>query len=406
MKIKVLHIIGGSPDSGVYKGAHILHKALLDLKIESKILNDTPILQKTKTEENLILFNNTYLKKYFRKINIFFEKIIKSLYLPIPRSTYTLGFFGYDLTKFDEYKNSDIIHIHWLSEGFINFRTLVKSKKPIIWTMRDMWPFTGGSHYTMDFINYENSSISNFIQKIKKKSFKNNIKFIAISDWLKNKAQKSKVLEDKNIIRIYNNINLKDFKIIEKKLARSNLDIKTKKHVILYGAQNPQSTRKGWSIFLETIKKLDKKKYFILIFGSFWSQQLLDDVGIEYKNLGFINDKTKLNMIYSSADFFIFSSIQDSFGKTWAEALACETPVICFKNTGASEFVEHKFNGYVCDGFDSEKLKEGIEWLSNEMKYEKLRTNCINKKILDIDASIIAQKYIEIYSDAINNQKD
>ena len=159
----------------------------------------------------------------------------------------------------------------------------------------------------MDFINYENSSISNFIQKIKKKSFKNNIKFIAISDWLKNKAQKSKVLEDKNIIRIYNNINLKDFKIIEKKLARSNLDIKTKKHVILYGAQNPQSTRKGWSIFLETIKKLDKK-VFILIFGSFWSQQLLDDVGIEYKNLGFINDKTKLNMIYSSADFL--SSLQ------------------------------------------------------------------------------------------------
>ena len=39
------------------------------------------------------------------------------------------------------------------------------------------------------------------------------------------------------------------------------------------------------------------------------------------------------------------------------------------------------------------------------MKYEKLRTNCINKKILDIDASIIAQKYIEIYSDAINNQR-
>ncbi len=406
MKIKVLHIIGGSPHSGVYKGVNILHNALLDLKIESKILNDTPISQIKKPEENLILINNSFLKKCFRKINVLLEKIIKSLYLPLSRSTYTLGFFGYDITKLEQYKNSDIIHIHWLSEGFINFRTLIKSNKPIIWTMRDMWPFTGGSHYTMDFKNYENSSISNFIQKVKKKSFKDNIKFIAISDWLKNKAKKSNVLADKNIIRIYNNINLKDFKIIEKKLARSNLNINTKKHVILYGAQNPQSTRKGWTIFLETIKKLDKDKYFILIFGSFWSQQLLDDIGIEYKNLGFLDDKTKLNMTYSSADFFIFSSIQDSFGKTWAEALACETPVICFKNTGASEFIEHKLNGYVCERFDSEKLKEGIEWLSSEMKYEKLRINCINKKILNIDANIIAQKYIEIYSKAINNYKN
>ena len=401
MKIKVLHIIGGLPNSGVYKGVHILHNALLDLKIESKILNDTPDSKMIKSEENLILLNNTFLKKCFRKMNIYLEKIIKSLYLPIPRSTYTLGFFGYDITKFDEYKNSDIIHIHWLSEGFINFRTLAKSDKPIIWTMRDMWPFTGGSHYTMDFKNYENSSISNFIQKIKKKSFKNNIKFIAISDWLKNKAKKSNVLENKNIIRIYNNINLKDFKVIEKKLARSNLNINTKKHVILYGAHNPQNTRKGWNIFLETLKKLDKTKYYLLIFGNFWSQKLLDDIGIEYKSLGFVDDQKKLNLVYSSADFFIFSSIQEAFGKTWAEALACQTPVICFSNTSASEFVEHKFNGYICDGFNDEKLKEGIYWLSNKINYDNLKNNTINKKLFEIDAQNIAKKYIEIYLDSI-----
>ncbi len=406
MKIRVLHIVGGSPQNGAYQGAYILHKALLNSKIDSKLLNDTPFIEKNKnSEDSLIYFNNTKLKKYSSKLLIYLEKIIKSLYLPIPRSTYTLGLFGYDITKFDEYKKSDIIHIHWLSEGFVDFRTLLKSKKPIVWTMRDMWPFTGGSHYTMDFKNYEKGLISTFIKKLKKKSFKNNIRFVAISDWLKNQAEKSIVLQNNKVIRIYNNINLNDFKIIEKTLARSNLNIKTKKHVILFGAQNPQSERKGWAIFFETLKKLDKSKYFVLIFGSFWSHKMLDEIGIEYKSLGFIHEKTKLNMMYSSADFFVASSLQEAFGKTWAEALACETPIVCFKNTSVSEFVEHKSNGFVCNGFEPEKLKEGIEWLSTEKKYEKLKNNCKNQKILNLDANIIAQKYIEVYNDAINSKK-
>ncbi len=405
MKIKVLHIVGGQPDNGAYKGAHILHKALLSSDIDSKILNDIPNLDNNKKfDQELIYFNNNLFKKYLRKIFIFLEKIIKSTYLPIRRSTYTLGLFGYDITKFEEYKNSDIIHIHWLSAGFINFKTLFKTNKTIIWTMRDMWPFTGGSHYTMDFENFEKSFISKIIKNIKKKSFKKNIQFVAISNWLKKEAEKSFVLEKKDIITVYNNIDLREFEQVEKNLARSQLDIKTKKHVMLIGAQNPQATRKGWAIFLKTLKKLDNNKYFILIFGNFWSQKILDDAGFEYKSMGYINDNKKLSLIYSSADFFVFSSLQEAFGKTWAESLACKTPVVCFKNTAASEFIDHKFNGYICDEHDPQKLKDGIEWLSNEFNHNSLKQ--IPEKVLSIDAKIIAKEYIEIYLNALNKQKN
>ncbi len=405
MKIKVLHIIGGPPENGAYKGAYILHKALLSFNIDSKILNDMPNLDKNKKyDKEFIYFNNNLLKKYLRKIFILLEKIIKSTYLPIPRSTYTLGLFGYDITKFKEYKNSDIIHIHWLSEGFINFRTLFKTNKTIIWTMRDMWPFTGGSHYTMDFENFEKSFISKIIKNIKKKSFKKNIQFVAISNWLKKEAEKSNVLEKKDIITVHNNIDLEEFKQVEKNLARSKLDINTKKHVMLFGAQNTQATRKGWIIFLETLKKLDKNKYFILIFGNFWSQKILDDVGFEYKSMGFINDNKKLSLIYSSADFFVFPSLQEAFGKTWAESLACKTPVVCFENTAASEFIDHKSNGYICNAYDPQKLKDGIEWLSNEFNHNSLKK--IPEKVLSIDAKIIAKKYIEIYLNALNKKKN
>ena len=408
MAIKVLHIVGGSQTNGAYKGANILHQALLKRDINSKILNDTP-KKKNKNntknlDEDIIYINNNFFTKIINKICVNFEKILKSIFLHSPRSTFTLGFFGFDITKLKEYKNSDIIHIHWLNQGFITIKSLSKINKPVVWTMRDMWPFTGGSHYTMDFEKYENGSISRMIQNFKKRNYNSNFRFIAISDWLKNNAEKSNVLKDFNIERIYNNIDLKDFNIIEQDNARSILKINTKKHIILYGAQNPQNKRKGWNIFLETLKKLDNSKYFLLIFGSFWSKKTLDDIGIEYRAFGFINDNKILNTIYSSADMFVAPSIQEAFGKTWAEAMACETPVVCFNNTSISEMVDHKINGYIVDGFDSNKLKDGIDWLSNEIRKDNYNRDTARNKIINIDAKVIAEKYISLYRDILTSK--
>ena len=62
--------------------------------------------------------------------------------------------FGFDITKRKEYEEADLLHIHWLSEGFIRLKSLSKVDKPIIWTMRDEWAYTGGAHYKSDFEKY------------------------------------------------------------------------------------------------------------------------------------------------------------------------------------------------------------------------------------------------------------
>ena len=134
-------------------------------------------------------------------------------------------------------------------------------------------------------------------------------------------------------MKIDNNIDLSEFNNISQREARDILNINTKKQIILYGAQNPQSKRKGWKIFIEALRKIDTSKYYLLIFGNFWSDKTLIDIGIEYKNLGYINDKNFLNATYSCADLFVASSIEDAWPKTFAEAMYCGTPVVCFKNT-------------------------------------------------------------------------
>ena len=396
MNIKVLHIVGGASTNGAAKGAKILHDALIELKVDSHLLNDTPI-KDFNFGQNASTVNKTFSKNIISKFFINLEKFLKFLFLHSPRETFTLGLFGFDITKLKQYNDADIIHIHWLSQGFIRINSLSKVKKPVIWTMRDMWAFTGGSHYTMDFYEYEKSKLSKIIQNLKKKLNNKNFHFVAISDWLKNKAQKSHVLENFNVQRIYNNIDLKKFHEISKTSARLNLNIKTDKYVILYGANNPQSKRKGWNIFVETLKKIDKSKYFLIIFGNFWSHKTLNEIGIEYRSLGFIDNYEKLNSIYSSADFFVASSIQDGWPKTFAEAMYCNTPVICFKNTSIAEIVDHKINGYVVEDFDSNKLKNAIEWMSNQIKNKLIENNNIKNKIKNYGSIEIAQKYIEFY---------
>tara|TARA_Y100000590_G_scaffold388062_1_gene462105 strand:- start:1920 stop:3122 length:1203 start_codon:yes stop_codon:yes gene_type:complete len=399
MKIKVLHVVGGPLNYGASKGANILHKALIKLNVDSKLLNDTPVKN---SEKEIIFINKNYLINLISKIFIYLEKILKFLYYSRPKETFTLGFFGFDITKLEEFKDADIIHLHWLNQGFVKLKYLSKTNKPIIWTMRDMWAFTGGPHYLMGFEKYESSFISKIIRKKKKNIYKDNFHFVAVSEWLKNHAEKSDVLNKFKIEKIDNNIEFNKFFNLNKLESRKKLNILTQKKILLYGAQNPQSKRKGWDIFIKTLEKLDKSKYFLLIFGNFWSQKTLDKIGIEYKSLGYINSSEKLNLVYSCSDLFVATSIQDAWPKTFAEAMSCGTPVICFKNTSISEIINHKFNGYIVDNFSSNELKQGIDWILNDDNNDTNFGINARNRAEDFDSKKVAKKYIDLYKTILN----
>ena len=84
--------------------------------------------------------------------------------------------------------------------------------------------------------------------------------------------------------------------------------------------------------------------------------------------MGYIKEKSLLNTVYSAGDFFLATSIQDAWPKTFAEAMYCGVPVVCFNSTSISEIVDHKKNGFVVDSLNSEALLEGIDWISEELK--------------------------------------
>ena len=91
------------------------------------------------------------------------------------------------------------------------------------------------------------------------------------------------------------------------------------------------------------------------------------------------------------------SSIEDAWPKTFAEAMYCGTPVVCFDNTSISEIVDHKVNGYIVKNFDADLLKKGIEWLSREIMKNSFNKNSSRIKISNFSGDVIAKKYIKFY---------
>lgn len=408
--MKVLHIVAGDLSGGAARGAYWLHGGLRELGVDSKVFTNS---KSTLGDESVVTTTKSKKDKAFNMIRGQLDNLLLLLYTKRKRIIFSTGVFGIDFTKTKEYEEADIIHLHWINAGFVNIKHLSKIDKPIVWTMRDMWPLTGGCHYAMECEKYKigcgnceqlqsNSSydLSKFVLNRKKKYLPKTMKLVGISHWLSEKAKESELFKEFDIRTISNNIDTSEFFPVEKKIARDILGIKTQKKIVLVGSTSLKDFYKGFGKFQESVKELDENKYFLCFFGNV-DKNLAEELGFEYKSFGYLNDNISLRLAYSSADVFVAPSLMDAFGKTLAESMACGTPVVCFDATGPKDIVTHKIDGYKAKPFESEDLACGIEWVLNAPNYDELCQNAREKVLIKFDSKVVAEKYLELYEEVL-----
>jgi glycosyltransferase involved in cell wall biosynthesis len=413
--MKVLHIVGGGLRGGAARGAYWLHQGLIELGVDSKILSNA---EDTLNDPKIESISKTKKQKINNMLRVQLDLLPTHLYSKRRRVIFNASFFGYDFTTHRLYNWADIIHLHWINDGFINIKHLSKVKKPIIWTMRDMWPMTGGCHYSMDCENFRSGcgnckqlnsqrkyDLSWWVIKRKIKYFPKNMKIVGISYWLSDKARESIVFKDFDIRTIHNNLNCKEFFPVERTVARDVLEINTNKKIILAGAQNLKDFYKGFVKFIEAVKYLDKNKYLLVFFGNI-DDDSINNLGFEYKNFGFLYDIVSLRLLNSASDVFVSSSIMDAFGKTLAESMACGTPVVCFDATGPRDIISHKIDGYKAKPFDAIDLARGIEWITEDEKRWNILSKQARQKVeKEFRLELIAQKYLDLYNEILEKQR-
>ena len=65
---------------------------------------------------------------------------------------------GTDITELQVFKDADVIHLAWINQGMLSLKSIekiLKSGKPLVWTMHDIWPATAVCHITLDCRKFE-----------------------------------------------------------------------------------------------------------------------------------------------------------------------------------------------------------------------------------------------------------
>jgi glycosyltransferase involved in cell wall biosynthesis len=408
--IKVLHVVSGNLTEGAARGAYWLHKGLISNGVESKILCNSRYIDQYDSVTSTVKSDKD---RIIKKINSLIDGIPKKFYYKSEKRIFSSGIGGINLTKHHLFEWANVINLHWINDGFINIKHLNKIKKPIVWTMRDMWPMTGGCHYSLECDRYKtgcgkciqlasdkDEDLSSYIYRRKEKYLPKNIKLVGISNWLSQEAKNSMLFKNYDIKTIYNSVNSSQFTFKNKEISRNNIGIMTSKNIILCGSKGLKDFYKGFSKFVEALSGLDKKKYFLCFFGNI-DDSLIKNFGYEFKNFGYVQDDILLNNIYSAADVFIAPSIMEAFGKTIAESMACGTPVVCFDATGPKDIVTHKVDGYRAKPFDDKDLADGIDWICSNKNYNDLCLNARKKIVNNFDSTLIAKQYVDLYNDVL-----
>tara|TARA_B100001248_G_scaffold89409_1_gene65961 strand:+ start:12798 stop:14048 length:1251 start_codon:yes stop_codon:yes gene_type:complete len=413
--MNVLHLIAGELDGGAAKGAYLLHKGLLNINVDSNIVTNA---KHDLEEKEILALSKSFYFRFLFYINYHFVKLLERKYINRKKIIFSTGFDGIDLTKLKQFKNADIIHLHWIN-GLISLETIKNIKKPIVWSVRDLWPMTGGCHYPK-IINcnyYQNecgnckqlassklNDLSNKIFKKKLNSYTSQIQFVGISKWITEQAKKSKLLKKFNIKTIDNNIDTDTFYPIKKSIAKNKLGIVNKSKIILVGAQRLNDPSKGLQLFLDSIRSIENINKFFFIFFGILDENKIKKYNLNFKNYGFVRDQNILRLLYSSASVFVAPSIVESFGKTIAESMACGTPVVAFNTSGPKDIIKHKKTGYLAEAYDTKELAKGINFILSlsDSKYY-LMSNAANKNAsYKYDPKNIAMQYKNLYLKMLN----
>ncbi len=346
---------------------------------------------------------------YFR----FFEKS-KSV-----RFAFSPANVGINISRHPAVRQANVLHLHWIHFGFMSLGSLEKLfalNKPIVWTLHDMWAFTGGCHYSGGCTNYlshcrdcpflKNPSAKDLSYRVfekKKILFQNpNIHFVACSQWLAGVAKQSELLQGFPITAIPNPIDTQLYRPLDKREVRRKLGLPPDKQLVLFGAMNTQDTRKGF-VYLElALRLLDennlslKDQLELVIFGKS-DAGTLARLPFRAHDYGSVKGDAALVDLYIVCDAMVLPSLEDNLPNTVMEALACGTPTVAFRTGGLPELIDHQHNGYLAEYRSPEDLAAGIAYVLHENHREWLSKNARETVVRQFSESVVAAQYRALY---------
>lgn len=317
---------------------------------------------------------------------------------------------------------AEIVHLHWICAGFIRIETLAKFQAPLVWTMHDMWPFTGGCHYSRGCERYRRScgrcpqlgsdkdrDASHWIFKRKRRNWKDlDLTIVSPSRRLAECARDSALFGGLRIEVIPNCLDLEVYKPMDKAAIRKALGLELGKRYVLFSAMTGvRDDRKGFDLLMDALGGLaadDARNLELLVPGA-TDKGDMPDLGLPAHYLGRLHDDISMAMYYNAADVFIAPSRQDNLPNTIMEATACGTPCVAFDIGGMPDMIEHELTGYLARPFEVEDLRAGLRYVLDAPDHRFMRNKARAKAEAEFGLEIAAARYKELYERIIRRRE-
>ena len=291
--------------------------------------------------------------------------------------------------------------------------------KPVVWTLHDMNPFTGGCHHDDDCGKYQrtcgscpqlgsnsNGDLSQINYKLKNAAYslipESRMHISADSNWLRDCARQSSLLKNYQIDAVHYGLDTEIFSPFDKRSARTVLNINENQIVISFGAPNLSNIRKGFHFLVNAINRIsgDFSNILLLTYGDGFPDY---NINIPVKHIGPVINPSLIAIIHNAADFFVIPSMREAFGQTCLEAMACGIPAVGFDGGGIPDMIKNGHTGYLALERDEISLADALtKMLSNVSKQKEMGENA-RKYVLDnFTLDLQSEKYMKIYSQLLN----
>jgi glycosyltransferase involved in cell wall biosynthesis len=419
--MKITHVSTSDLGHGAGISAYRLHDALRRIGQDSKML----VSQKQSSDtdvSNVVPNSGSKVERLKRRFEQKLELLLNRFG---PQCVY--GASTAHLLHNPTINESDIINFHNLHWDVGNFSLqilpILGSRVPIVWTLHDMWAFTGHCIYSFDCERWKvgcgkcpalNSYMplmvdtTALLYKIKQQIYqRTDLVVVAPSKWMQNVASQSPLFDGKRIFHIPYGVNQDIYRSVPKPLARQFLGIEPDKRVILFAASSRDDIRKGYQYFEESMLPLEYHLPGTLIL-SLGKGGVSNELKSKFQviEMGYLQNERLIASVYAAADLMILPTIADNLPNTVLESMACGTPVVGFDVGGVKDMIQHMQTGYIAKCKDVDDLTFGMKTLlQDQASLERIQRKCVEIIAQNFSYQLSARRYLEIYQKLLNESK-
>ncbi len=417
--MRVLQLNTYDITGGAARAAYRIHTGLRRIGTDSRML----VKYKAGADDSVISTTSEFSRKVLGKF--FHPDLLPLVLYPKGlRIPWGIGWLPNGVLSRIRRESPDLIHLHWICRGFVPIKALRGLKAPIVWTLHDMWAFTGGCHYANGCDAYTrvcgccpqlssrlDNDLSRWVRNTKGKAWENvDLTIVTPSRWLAQCARASSLLRDRRVEVIPNGIDTDVFRPQPGRPPEVLAQVQANKKIILMGGiKSNTDPRKGFQFIQPALRKLASEglaeQAELVVFGDRKTARQ-PDLGLKTTYLGHIHNEDVLSGLYACADVFVVPSVQDNLPNTVMESLACGTPCVAFDIGGISDMIEHDRTGYLARPFEVEDLAHGISRILRDDVLRKTMSEQARTKVeIEFALEKVAARYRSLYDELLDKSR-